>query len=261
MFDELCALPVADLAARDSALFLWATFPQLPEALRLIKEWGFTYKSVAFVWLKKNKKADKDLPDRKHLHPLYRAGRCEKGGCDCRQQNKKAGEKPQRVRAGRPSPPSSLSLIFPCTRTACASSPAGSIRKPWNMRTSIIPWQAPRIRRQSLAAGAHSSTILTALYRSSFPLSTAAPTPEAATSWPSTPPAPCCTAPPCALSTAASCPRATWRGAPWWPPGSPRRRARSWATPPWAITSLPPSMSSSCPSSSAPPSSRPSAAR
>lgn len=56
--DELCALPVADLAARDSALFLWATFPKLPEALQTIKEWGFTYKSVAFVWLKKNKKAD-----------------------------------------------------------------------------------------------------------------------------------------------------------------------------------------------------------
>ena len=56
--DELCALPVADLAAPDSTLFLWATFPQLPEALRLIQEWGFTYKSVAFVWLKKNKKAD-----------------------------------------------------------------------------------------------------------------------------------------------------------------------------------------------------------
>ena len=56
--DELCALPVADLAAPDSALFLWATFPQLPEALRLIQAWGFTYKSVAFVWLKKNRKAD-----------------------------------------------------------------------------------------------------------------------------------------------------------------------------------------------------------
>ncbi|ANU50484.1 DNA methyltransferase [Enterocloster clostridioformis] len=56
--DELCALPVADLAAPDSALFLWATFPQLPEALRLIEAWGFQYKSVAFVWLKKNKKAD-----------------------------------------------------------------------------------------------------------------------------------------------------------------------------------------------------------
>ena len=56
--NELCALPVADLAAPDSALFLWATFPQLPEALRLIEAWGFTYKSVAFVWLKKNRKAD-----------------------------------------------------------------------------------------------------------------------------------------------------------------------------------------------------------
>ena len=56
--DELCALPVAELAAKDSALFMWATFPQLPEALRLIRAWGFTYKSVAFVWLKKNKRAD-----------------------------------------------------------------------------------------------------------------------------------------------------------------------------------------------------------
>ena len=45
-------MPVADLAAKDSALFLWATFPQLPEALRLIQAWGFTYKSVAFVWRK-----------------------------------------------------------------------------------------------------------------------------------------------------------------------------------------------------------------
>ena len=49
-------MPVADLAAPDSALFLWATFPQLPEALRLIEAWGFTYKSVAFVWLKRTRK-------------------------------------------------------------------------------------------------------------------------------------------------------------------------------------------------------------
>jgi len=56
--EELCALPVADLAAPDSVLFLWATFPQLPEALRLIKAWGFTYKTVAFAWVKQNKKAN-----------------------------------------------------------------------------------------------------------------------------------------------------------------------------------------------------------
>ena len=36
---------------------MWATFPQLKEALQLIKAWGFTYKTVAFVWLKTNKKA------------------------------------------------------------------------------------------------------------------------------------------------------------------------------------------------------------
>lgn len=54
---EICALPVADITAKDSALFLWATFPMLPEALRVIAAWGFTYKCVAFVWLKQNKKS------------------------------------------------------------------------------------------------------------------------------------------------------------------------------------------------------------
>ena len=48
--NELCALPVAELAAPDSALFLWATFPQLPEALRLIEAWGFTYAALNQWW-------------------------------------------------------------------------------------------------------------------------------------------------------------------------------------------------------------------
>lgn len=55
--EELCALAVAGIAARDCALFMWATFPQLPEALRLIRAWGFQYKTVAFVWLKQNRKS------------------------------------------------------------------------------------------------------------------------------------------------------------------------------------------------------------
>ena len=53
--DELCRLPVSELSEKDSILFLWATFPQLREALQVIKAWGFEYKSVAFVWLKLNK--------------------------------------------------------------------------------------------------------------------------------------------------------------------------------------------------------------
>lgn len=55
--EKICALPVAELAAKDSVLFLWATFPMLPEALRVIHAWGFTFKTVAFVWLKQNRKA------------------------------------------------------------------------------------------------------------------------------------------------------------------------------------------------------------
>lgn len=55
--EELGALPVAQLAAPDSVLFMWATFPQLPDALRLIRAWGFTYKTVAFLWLKQNRKS------------------------------------------------------------------------------------------------------------------------------------------------------------------------------------------------------------
>ena len=56
--EEICALPVADLAAKDSALFLWGTFPQLKEAFRVIDAWGFQYKTLAFLWLKQNRKAD-----------------------------------------------------------------------------------------------------------------------------------------------------------------------------------------------------------
>ena len=55
--DELCSLPVEALAAKDCLLFLWATFPMLPEALQLIRAWGFTFKTVAFVWLKQNRKS------------------------------------------------------------------------------------------------------------------------------------------------------------------------------------------------------------
>ena len=50
----LAALPIADLAADDCALFLWATDPLLPAALELIRAWGFEYKTVGFYWVKLN---------------------------------------------------------------------------------------------------------------------------------------------------------------------------------------------------------------
>lgn len=56
--EEICKLPVEALAANDSLLFLWATYPQLKEALQVVEAWGFTYKTCAFTWIKKNKIAD-----------------------------------------------------------------------------------------------------------------------------------------------------------------------------------------------------------
>lgn len=54
--EDICALPVHDLADRGgAACFMWATFPTLPDAFRVMEAWGFTYKTVAFVWVKKYK--------------------------------------------------------------------------------------------------------------------------------------------------------------------------------------------------------------
>jgi N6-adenosine-specific RNA methylase IME4 len=46
---ELLALDVKSLAAADSVLLCWATFPLLPDQLEVVKGWGFKYKT-AFVW-------------------------------------------------------------------------------------------------------------------------------------------------------------------------------------------------------------------
>lgn len=49
---DIAALPVDEIAAPDCALFMWIVWPSLQEAMRLIEEWGFTYKTCAFAWLK-----------------------------------------------------------------------------------------------------------------------------------------------------------------------------------------------------------------
>ena len=56
--DELKALPVQELAVKDCALFLWVTFPMLFESQKVIQAWGVDYKTVAFVWIKRNRKAN-----------------------------------------------------------------------------------------------------------------------------------------------------------------------------------------------------------
>ena len=54
----LNSLPVKDIADDNCVLFIWVTMPKLNECFELIKQWGFEYKTSAFTWVKKNKKAN-----------------------------------------------------------------------------------------------------------------------------------------------------------------------------------------------------------
>jgi N6-adenosine-specific RNA methylase IME4 len=49
--DDICAMPVHELATDDAVLFLWTTGPHLEEAFRVIAAWGFSYASN-IVWVK-----------------------------------------------------------------------------------------------------------------------------------------------------------------------------------------------------------------
>lgn len=49
--DEICELPVAEIAAPVAHLYLWCPNALLPDGLRVLAEWGFTYKAN-LVWHK-----------------------------------------------------------------------------------------------------------------------------------------------------------------------------------------------------------------
>lgn len=51
-------MPVADLAAKDCALFMWAVDCMLPEAIQIGTAWGFKFKTVAFTWAKSKMNGD-----------------------------------------------------------------------------------------------------------------------------------------------------------------------------------------------------------
>lgn len=53
--EKIKELPVKDISDTDCILFLWATFPNIQQALDVIKAWGFEYKTVGFVWEKSDK--------------------------------------------------------------------------------------------------------------------------------------------------------------------------------------------------------------
>lgn len=50
--DEIMAMPVKDIAARDAHCFLWITGPFLKYAEAVLNSWGFQFSTDAFVWIK-----------------------------------------------------------------------------------------------------------------------------------------------------------------------------------------------------------------
>lgn len=55
---DIQALPVGKLADDNCILFMWTTIPLLRDCFSVMESWGFTYKTVAFVWVKQNRKSD-----------------------------------------------------------------------------------------------------------------------------------------------------------------------------------------------------------
>ena len=49
---------IKNISEKDCILFLWVTFPCLLEGLKVMKEWGFKYKTCGFNWITSNKVSD-----------------------------------------------------------------------------------------------------------------------------------------------------------------------------------------------------------
>lgn len=58
---DIAALPIKNIKTDDAICFMWATFPNIDQALKVLESWGFIYKTAAFVWVKKNKKSNSNF--------------------------------------------------------------------------------------------------------------------------------------------------------------------------------------------------------
>ena len=65
---EIAALPIGDIAARSSWLFMWTTWPFLELALGVMKSWGFEYSSEAFTWVKLKRTHCGELMTKRSVH-------------------------------------------------------------------------------------------------------------------------------------------------------------------------------------------------
>jgi site-specific DNA-methyltransferase (adenine-specific) len=71
--DDIKKMPIGSVSSDNCMLFLWATFPNLQPALDVIANWGFTYKTLGFSWIKTNRKNGK---------PFFGIGYYTKSNCE-----------------------------------------------------------------------------------------------------------------------------------------------------------------------------------
>ena len=64
--EQIRALPVEQLAAKDCALFCWFVDCHLLEALAAIQAWGFSFKTIGFTWPKQTKDGSKIATSQGH---------------------------------------------------------------------------------------------------------------------------------------------------------------------------------------------------
>jgi N6-adenosine-specific RNA methylase IME4 len=56
--EDIKNLPVSNIADHNCYLFLWATAPNIQQALDTLEAWGFKLFTIVFTWIKINKKSD-----------------------------------------------------------------------------------------------------------------------------------------------------------------------------------------------------------
>ena len=57
--EDICAIPVQQVASKDCILLMWVYQPLADKSFDVMKAWGFEYKSIAFVWDKLSKTGTK----------------------------------------------------------------------------------------------------------------------------------------------------------------------------------------------------------
>ena len=55
---EIKALPVKNIVKKNAVCLLWVTDSHLKEGISVMESWGFKYKTIAFVWVKKTRKGN-----------------------------------------------------------------------------------------------------------------------------------------------------------------------------------------------------------